>query len=195
MEDAKIIRMFQEREEAAIRELSGKYYPYCYKIAWNILNNREDSEECVNDTWFSVWSYIPPKKPAVLSAFVGKITRGLAIDTLRRKYAAKRPDLHMADIEEETKALNRIAVNTLEDMIAEREFARTVNQFLQDLPEADRDIFLRRYWYMDSIREIAQRHGKTAGSIKSNLYRSRKKLFRLLKAEGSMACIKMDTNF
>ncbi|MDO5540845.1 MAG: sigma-70 family RNA polymerase sigma factor [Eubacteriales bacterium] len=195
MEDARIIRMFQERDEAAIKELSSKYNQYCFKIAWNVLYNREDSEECVNDTWFSVWSYIPPRKPAVLSAFVGKITRGLAIDTLRRKYAAKRPDLHMSDIELETRALNSIAVNTLDDVIAKRELERNINQFLRSLPKADCDIFLRRYWYMDSLKEIAERHGKSVGSIKSNLYRSRKKLYRILKEEGSVSCIKTDMNF
>ncbi|MDO4324046.1 MAG: sigma-70 family RNA polymerase sigma factor [Lachnospiraceae bacterium] len=184
MNDAQIVKMFLERDEAAIRELENKYNGYCFKIAWNILNSREDAEECVNETWFHVWSCIPPKRPAFLQSFVGMITRGLAIDCLRKKYAAKRMDLHMADIEAETEKLNSITGKTLDCVMEEKEFYELLNRFLQSQSEEDRDIFLRRYWYMDRLEEIAKRHGKTVSSIKSNLYRSRKKLYRILAAEG-----------
>ncbi|MFG6382897.1 MAG: sigma-70 family RNA polymerase sigma factor [Lachnospiraceae bacterium] len=184
MEDKQIIQMFLNREESAIQEIDKKYNQYCFKIAWNILNNREDSEECVNDTWFRTWNYIPPKKPMILSSFIGKITRGLAIDCLRKKYAAKRPDLHMADIETETSKLDSIVANTLEEQISEKELFKILNGFLWELSESDRDIFLRRYWHIDTIKEIAFRHGKTEGSIKNSLYRNRKKLYKLLKKEG-----------
>lgn len=184
MEDTQIIQMFWDREEDAIRELDKKYNKYCFKIAWNILSNREDSEECVNDTWFRTWNYIPPKRPAFLASFVGKITRGLAIDCLRRKYAAKRMDMHMADIAEETAKLDSLMVDTLDDKISEKEFYEILNKFLWGLPEGERDIFLRRYWHVDSIKEIAKRHGRTEGSIKNSLYRNRKKLYKIFKQEG-----------
>ena len=95
MKDNEIISLFELRDEYAIQALSDKYHLYCYKIAWNLLANKEDTEECLNDTWFSVWSVIPPKKPSVLSHFCGRITRNLSIDRLRKKYADRRPDVHM----------------------------------------------------------------------------------------------------
>lgn len=184
MEDAQIIEMFWDREEAAIKELDRKYNLYCFKIAWNILNNREDSEECVNDTWLRTWNYIPPKRPAFLASFVGKITRGLAIDCLRKKYAAKRMDLHIVDVAAETGKLDSLIVNTLDDKMSEKEFYEILNRFLRKLSESDRDIFLRRYWHVDSIKEIAKRHGRSEGSVKNSLYRNRKKLYKMLEQEG-----------
>ena len=101
MNDDEIINLFLKRDENGIIELSTKYHPYCYKIAWNLLANREDAEECLNDTWFSVWSQIPPTHPPVLAHFCGRITRNLSIDRIRKKFAGKRPDVHMADVMEE----------------------------------------------------------------------------------------------
>ena len=98
MEDTDIIELFLNRSEEAIRQTDIKYSKLCFGIAWNILLNKEDSEECVNDTWLITWNEIPPKIPKILSAFLGKITRNQAIDCLRRKNAFKRPDSHMADI-------------------------------------------------------------------------------------------------
>jgi len=174
MEDTDIIELFWQGEENAIQELSNKYTPYCSKIAWNLLANQEDVEECLNDTWFAAWSYIPPKRPKILSAFVGRITRGLAIDKLRRKSAKKRADLHMSDVLGEMEELS--FSYTLDDQLAEKEFIHIMNKFLRNLSEEDRDIFIRRYWYMDSVKDIAKRHGTSVGSIKMNLYRNRKKL-------------------
>ena len=119
MKDNEIISLFEIRDEHAIEALSDKYHPYCYKIAWNLLTNKEDSEECLNDTWFSVWSLIPPKKPSVLSYFCGRITRNLSIDCLRKKYADRRPDLHMADVLGEMDQLS--VTYTIEDQLAEKE--------------------------------------------------------------------------
>lgn len=186
MNDQQIIELFFQRDETAIRELEQKYQPYCFKIAWNILKNREDSEECVNDTWLSAWSYIPPKKPAILPAFIGKITRGLAIDSLRRKSAAKRADLHMVSIDQETGEIDRILAASMDDILAERELARLINRFLRGLSAEDRDIFLRRYWYLDTEADIAARHGRTVAAVKMNLYRTRKRLYKVLAAERSM---------
>lgn len=184
MEDKNIVDLLFAREEQGILELSSKYQSYCYKIAWNILSSEEDSKECVNDTWMSVWSCIPPKRPEILSAFLGKITRGHAIDRLRKRYAAKRADSHLVSIEQETKALDLLISKSLEDELAEKEVVKVINRFLDSLKEADRDIFLRRYWYLDSEKEIASRHGKTVNSVKSNLYRSRKKLLKMMEKDG-----------
>ena len=106
MEDTYIIDLFWRRDENAIQLVDKKYNSTCYSIAWKILMNREDSEECVNDTWFAAWRYIPPKRPPKLVAFLGKITRGFAIDMLRKKHAAKRMDMHIANITEEVESLN-----------------------------------------------------------------------------------------
>lgn len=181
MEDTEIIDLFWKRDEAAIQELSRKYSGYCYKIAWNLLGSREDAEECLNDTWFAAWKYIPPQRPKVLSVFVGKITRGFAIDTFRKKHAAKRMDLHMEDVCGEMDELN--FSYTVDEQMAEQELAEAIGRFLRKLKEADRDIFIRRYWYLDSIKAIAKRHGVTESCIRTNLCRNRKKLFRTLKRE------------
>lgn len=180
MDDEKIIALFQERDESAIRELSCKYGPYCSRIAWNILGNQEDVEECVNDAWFAVWRYIPPQVPRVLSAFCGKIVKGIAIDKLRKRCAGKRTDGHMADIAAETMSLGR-AADFSEDVVKEGEILQAINDFLRKLDQEKRDIFIRRYWYLDSMEEIAVRHGKSAGSIKTSLYRMRRKLEKDLK--------------
>ena len=125
MKDNEIISLFELRDEHAIEALSDKYHPYCYKIAWNLLTNKEDSEECLNDTWFSVWSLIPPKKPSVLSHFCGRITRNLSIDRLRKKYADRRPDVHMADVLGEMDQLS--VTYTIEDQLAEKELLEIIN--------------------------------------------------------------------
>lgn len=181
MEDTEIIDLFWKRDETAIQELSSKYSGYCYKIAWNLLGNREDAEECLNDTWFAAWKYIPPQRPRTLSVFVGKITRGFAIDSFRKKHAAKRMDLHMENVCREMDELN--FSYTVDEQMAEQELVQAIERFLRKLSEADRDIFIRRYWYLDSIKEIAKRHGVTEGCIRTNLCRNRKKLYRMLKRE------------
>ena len=181
MKDTEIIDLFWKRDESAIQELKSKYYGYCYKIAWNLLENREDTEECLNDTWFAAWRQMPPHRPDVLSAFVGKITRGFAIDSFRKRQAAKRGMLYRDDVCEETAELN--FSNTVDEQMAQKELVRVIEEFLSKLREADRDIFIRRYWYLDSIKEIAKRHGVTEGCVKTNLCRNRKKLYRMLEQE------------
>lgn len=180
MNDLQIIELFWDRDETAIKAVSDKYSLFCYKIAWNILTNHEDSEECVNDTWFAAWKYIPPKKPAILSSFLGKITRGFAIDSLRKKYAFKRMDLHITSILDEAETVNQAFVSTVDDYIEEQELIRTINQFLHNLNKTDQDIFIRRYWYMDTIKDIAQRHTCNESKVKSSLFRNRKKLRHVL---------------
>lgn len=182
MEDSRIIQLFFQRDEEAIEEVSRKYSAYCSKIVWNVLYNKEDCDECLNDAWFTLWSRIPPDRPKCLSAFTGKIARGLAIDRYRRKNAAKRMDTHMIFIEEEVAEL--CGEYSMEKEIDSYQIREILNDFLGTLSRKDRDIFVRRYWYMDSIREIAQRHQVTETNVKSNLYRSRKKLMKIMNKEG-----------
>ncbi|MDO4677364.1 MAG: sigma-70 family RNA polymerase sigma factor [Eubacteriales bacterium] len=186
MEDAYIIDLFWKRDENAIELVDKKYNSVCYSIAWNILTNREDSEECVNDTWFAAWRYIPPKRPSRLAAFWGKITRGIAIDMLRKKYAARRTDMHMANISEEVECLSSAINHNLDEHMEVGELIKIINDFLGDLSARDRDIFVQRYWVMESIKNIAARHKMSEGAIKQNLLRNKKKLKKILEKEGRL---------
>ena len=181
MEDTHIINLFLERSEDAIRQVEVKYEKFCFKIAWNILYNTEDSEECVNDTWLITWNKIPPKTPTKLSAFLGKITRNLALDNFRRKNASKRADTHMMDICGEVEKLENTIKDYVEEDIKKKEILNILEKFLSDLKAGDRDIFVRRYWYMDNIKDIAKRHGCSETKIKSSLFRSRNKLWEEVK--------------
>ena len=142
MKDNEIIDLFLARDEKAIEAVSAKYHPYCYKIAWNLLANKEDAEECLNDTWFSVWSRIPPARPLALAQFCGQITRNLSIDRLRKKHAGKRPDVHMADVLGEMDQLN--IAYTMDDQLAEKELLKVINDFLGKLKAEDRDTFCKK---------------------------------------------------
>ena len=155
MQDNEIISLFEIRDEHAIEALSDKYHPYCYKIAWNLLTNKEDSEECLNDTWFSVWSLIPPKKPSVLSHFCGRITRNLSIDRLRKKYADRRPDVHMADVLGEMDQLS--VTYTIEDQLAEKELLEIINDFLGKMKLAVTSFLMVRD--MNTLR-MAEQNGE-----------------------------------
>lgn len=183
MEDIQIINMFWEREENAIEAVSKKYGNYCHSIAWNILRSEQDCEECLNDTWLAVWSRIPPQRPSSLSAFLGKITRNLAIDRLRKKCAARRVDAHLNELSEEIGELGDTLAELYEQKVREQELSALLNRFLETLSESDQDIFVRRYWYLDSIKAIALRHRASQSKVKSSLYRSRKKLGRMLLKE------------
>ena len=124
---------------------------------------------------------MPPHRPNVLSAFVGKITRGFAIDSFRKSHAAKRGMRRRDDVCGEIEELE--FSYTIDEQMAQKELVRVIEKFLFKLREADRDIFIRRYWYLDSMKEIAKRHGVTEGCVKTNLCRNRKKLYRMLKQE------------
>ena len=183
MEDSKIIELFFERSESAISETESKYGRYLSKIAYNILFDTEDSEECVNDTYMKAWNAIPPQKPKVLSTFLGKITRRLAIDIFRKKHAEKRGNSEFS-----------LSLSELDECIpdkfsAESEFeysllSKKINNFLSSLSKDNRDIFVCRYFYSDSIKEIASFFGTSESKIKSSLFRSRKSLKEQLEKEG-----------
>ena len=151
-------------------------------MAWNILRSREDTEECVSDTWMKTWNVIPPQRPAILSAFLGAITRNLSLDRYRAGQTKKRGG-HLERVWDELEQCADRSAD-LENRIAMGELSQLLDQFLRHLPQRDRLVFLRRYWYSDPINEIAFRCKMTEGAVKVSLHRSRKKLRKLLEQEG-----------
>ena len=184
MEDEKIVQLIWDRNENGINELSEKYDRYCFCISERIVHDEEDAKECVNDTWLFTWNSIPPRRPSILSSFVSKITRNTAIDRYRKRNAQKRVDSHMEDIAGEVEKIGSAISSDIEIYLKKKELVKLFDHFLSTLSERDRDIFIRRYWYMDPIKAIADRHACGESKIKSVLARSRKKLYRLLKEAG-----------
>ena len=183
MDDKQIIELFWQRSEEAISETAEKYGRYCYCIANNVLRNNGDSEECVNDSYMRLWNSIPTKRPAVFKAFLGKIVRNLSLDRYEQRNAQKRGagqiDLVMDELEECIPANN-----DTEDIIDSMVLADLMNSFLESLPAIHRKIFMRRYWYFSSVKEIARDYGMSGSNVKTSLYRSRKKLEIILREEG-----------
>lgn len=183
MEDSAIINLYWAREERALTETDSKYGGMCRTIAYNILHDREDSEECVNDTWFRAWNTMPPQRPSVLSAFLSRITRNLSLDRYKASRAAKRGGGQMPIALEELGDCVP-AVGSVEETVELAELTKILDHFLRDLPEKEACVFLRRYWYVDSTRDIALRYEMAEGSVKSTLHRVRQKLRERLEKEG-----------
>lgn len=183
MEDQKIIGLYWKRDQEAITATSAKYGRLCYRIAWNILSNREDSEESVSDTWLTAWNRIPPHRPSILSSFLAKLTRNISINRWRADHAQKRGGGQMLLALEELEdcADGRESV---EQLCESKELIQSYNRFLDSLPEIDRAIFLRRYFFLDPISEIAERTGFSQSKVTSLLHRTRLKLKRHLEQEG-----------
>jgi len=183
MNDEQIIHLFFARSEQAISEVREKYGNYCHRIAFRVLQNYEDSEECVNDTFLQAWNVIPPQKPNILSSFLGKITRNLALNKLKYNTAQKRDTGHIAVMLEELADCLPAKDNT--EAIAEENFViDCLNTFLSAQKLKTRKIFMRRYWYMDSIKEIAKDFGISESSVKMILSRTRNALKSFLEKEG-----------
>ena len=183
MEDSVIIQLYWQRSEAAISESRTKYERYCTVIADNILHCPEDTEECLDDTWLRAWQAMPPHKPDRLSVFLGKITRNLAIDRYRRSRAEKYGKGQIALCLDELAECvgTEDAIGKMADDFALR---AALDEFLQELEAEAKDIFLLRYWYMFSVKEIADRTGKSDGAVKMSLRRTRSKLKSYLEQEG-----------
>ena len=183
MEDQRIVELYWQRDENAIAETAKKYGKYLHSIAYRILRDESDAEECVSDACFAAWNAMPPHRPAVLSAFLGKLARRISIDVLRKRNAEKRGAGEYA-----------LALNELEECVsgndsveeeAVREALRNrINVFLKTLPADERNVFLRRYWYMEGVRDIAKRSGFSESKVKSMLHRTRAKLRTVLEKEG-----------
>ena len=181
MSDKEIMDLFFARSERAIAETDAKYGRYCFQIAWNVLGNREDSQESVNDTYLTAWNTIPPRRPDVFSTFLARVTRHIAIDRWRHDTAKKRGGGELALALEE---LQHIASpDDTEHRLEQQEITRVLNQFLASLPEMERNVFLCRYWYLDSIRTIAARTGFSQSKVTSMLHRTRGKLRTVLEKE------------
>ena len=183
MDDRQIIELYHERSETAISETADKYGKYCFYIAYHILYNEQDSEECVNDTYLRAWGAIPPHYPNNLSAFLGKITRNLALNRyryyMREKRRMEQTSLVIDELQECVPAFD----NT-EQAVEEKLLVEVLNRFLYGLPVEKRMMFLRRYWYMSSIREIAEDYEISEGKVKMTLLRIRNKLKQTLEKEG-----------
>ena len=163
MEDSRIIELYWERSEQAIAETAAKYGAYCYAIAYNVLNNREDAGECVNDTYLGAWDSMPPQRPSILSAFLGKITRNLSLRRWRDAHVQKRGGGQLPVILEELEEC--ISENlSVEEQIEAKQLSMWVNAFVSELP------------YFDPVDAIALRYGFTKSKVKSMLMRTRGKL-------------------
>ena len=180
MDDTKIIELYWLRSESAILQTAKKYGKFCYRIAYNILSDHQHSEECVSDTYIKTWESIPPQRPQKLMAFIGKITRNLALNRYQYERAQKRSGA-VIPIEELENCLAGCDGEDALDSIALRDL---LNGFLEDLSPVDRKIFLRRYWYFSEIREIARESAMTEGQVKMRLHRLRAALKLRLEQEG-----------
>ena len=182
MEDTAIIDLYFKRSEQAIVETDTKYGGYCYSIAYNILSNREDSEESVSDTYMATWKSIPPRRPRSLCAFLGKLTRHISIDHWRKSSAKKRGGGEIILALDELE--NCVDVTNTEKTYEQKELTWVLNQFLSSLSATERNVFLCRYWYMDSIKAISEYSGFSQSKITSMLHRTRDKLRKRLIEEG-----------
>ena len=181
MRDEEIIDLYFERNETAIVKTAEKYGAYCTRIALNILSDIFDSEECVNDTYHKVWNTVPPTRPNIFSAFIGRITRNLAIDRYNNRTADKRGGYTVAEsLDElcECVGANDDAAVDLSDL------GQIISSFLKGEKPLIRKIFVRRYFYEDSIEDIASSTGLGRSFIKTSLFRTRKRLAEHLKREG-----------
>lgn len=181
MDDANIIALYFQRSETALAETEKKYCPYCRKIADNILNNHEDSEECLNDTWLKAWKSIPPTKPLNLKTFLGAITRNIALGIWRSRNSEKRrADRLRVCLDELTECLPAVQESICDDLAIKDAMER----FLRELSPEQREMFIKRYWYVMSIEEIARDLSKNQGSVKMSLMRTRERLREFLEKEG-----------
>ncbi|MBP5224335.1 MAG: RNA polymerase sigma factor [Lachnospiraceae bacterium] len=188
MEDREIVDLFLRRDEKALTESKTKYHRYLSYIASNVLSSPEDIEECENDVYFSAWTHIPPDEPENLKLYLAKIMRCRAIDSFRAKSAAKRGANAVISLDELMEAMpeqaDPSAGSLVEEALDAKELGRVINDFLKGLPETDRAVFIRRYWFYDSIEEVAERFGFSVSKTKVRLFRIREKLRERLYREG-----------
>lgn len=174
LEDEQIIAMFFQRSEQATRELDLKYGKVCHNLSYNIVNNRQDAEECVNDAYLGAWNAIPPARPSPLLSYICKIVRNISLKSYWRKGAAKRGSNYTLAMEEIVTCI--AAPNTVEDEVEARELARIIESFMDTLTAENRVIFLRRYWFADSYKDIAQGVGLSEKNISVRLTRIRQQM-------------------
>lgn len=174
-EDKIIIEMFFSRDEKALRETEQKYGKNLSYLAYHILKNQEDAEETVSDTYLNAWNSIPPQKPVYLFAYLAKLCRNSAFDKLDRKQTQKRNAAIVA-LSEEMELCIPDTLQNIENALNEYELSEYLNEFLKTLSRESRIIFLRRYWFSESIKEIAAHYSMSESKVKTSLHRTRKKL-------------------
>lgn len=183
MEDEKIVALYWDRNETAISETQTKYDRYLTKIAYNILNDTEDSRESVNDAYLAAWNSMPPQKPAVLSTYLGKLTRRISIDRFRYRNRDKRSAsqyaLSLSELDECVSG-----GNTTEETVNLKLLGEAIGQYLRTLPEETRTVFIGRYYYLDSVKEVAAYCRITESKCKTLLHRTRLGLRDYLTKEG-----------
>lgn len=183
MEDTQIVQLYWDRDQAAITQSDLKYGSYCFCVSNNILGSPEDAEECVSDTWMGAWEAMPPHRPQLLRMFFAKITRRISINRLEARNAEKRGGGEIpAALEELTECVG--TGPDVEEQTQYRALVEAINVFLRGLPERDGNLFLRRYFFGESIRLIAREYGITENNANVNLSRTRKKLREYLRKEG-----------
>ena len=181
MTDKQIIQLYFDRDQSAIAETDRKYGSYCYSIAANLLG-REDSEECVNDTYHAAWTHIPPEIPQSLKAFLGRIVRNLSISRFRRTHARKRSsgtDVLLSELEDCLPD-----THTVEAEADSRELSRLISSWLASLSGDDRALFVLRYWHGTAVQELAKQCGCTPNALSLRIRRLRKSLKHYLEAKG-----------
>lgn len=180
MDDMRIVALFFERNEQAIKETEIKYGRLCHTLALNILDSPEDAEECVNDTYMTLWNKIPPTSPENLKAYVCRVTRNLALKRLEYNAARKRSAASLIPLSELEETL---AAKTVSDADGE-DLGRAISGFLREQKDDPRNVFIRRYWFLDTVADIAKRYSFSESKVKSMLHRTRGKLKKYLKKEG-----------
>lgn len=182
LEDQLIIKKLNERSEEAIKELSDKYGALCRGIARRILSNEQDAEECLNDALLAVWNTVPPENPHPLSVYICRITRNISLKKYHANTAKKRNTYYDLALDELEECL--AGDSSVEDEILAKELQQNINDFLSELKKADRIMFVRRYWFLESVSEIADSIGRNNNYVTVHLHRSRKKLENYLKMKG-----------
>lgn len=182
MDDSKIIELFYERSEQAIIELSNKYGRICRRAAENILNDRRDSEECVNDAFLAVWNTVPPQRPDPLLSYVCRIVRNLALKKYHGNTAKKRNSIYDVALDEIADCIP--SSFSVEDEVAAKEVAGLIDSFLETLDSQSRILFVRRYWYADPIEDLAALVHKSRHYVSVRLSRIRNDLKKYLEKEG-----------
>ena len=179
MDDQEIIARFFARDEEGLTAARARYEPYCAAVARNLLTDPRDQEECLSDTWLRAWNAIPPTRPTAFQTWLGRIARNLALDRYDYNHAAKRSgpfDQLLSELSE--------CIPCQRDDFAQLELTQILNSFLHSLPESRRNLFLRRYWYCESVEELGRRYRMSQSAVKSSLFRTRNKLKAYLEKEG-----------
>ena len=181
MDDQQLIQMFWDRNEEAIRATDEKYRKLCFSIAFNILGNEYDAEECVNDTYMSIWAAIPPAQPRCFPAYLSRIARNISLKRFRQEFALKRSHMTEMSIEELEEVLP--GNYCMPDLDAEQ-LGKLINDFLKTEKDCTRGIFIRKYFFFDSIQEITKRYGLSESQVKTRLFRCRNRLKEYLRERG-----------